>query len=765
MERKEVLRSTGKSYEGNKLGKIGAQKQMRVKDLMREVLRPTGVQVFSLVKSKFPSLILLIETKCSRHKVELVRKKLGMSYSFVVDSKGASGGLAFLWNDFVHVDLLSYSQSHISVIIDKWGDNKGWICTGFYGNPMTSKRYQSWELLPVLDPSSSNPWLCLGDFNEILHYGEKLGGGPRPLAQMEGFRTAFNGMWEGSQFTKERLDRACANSAWIDKFGGFLVTTATTSSFDHRPLVVSLDPEGQKLIRGERPFRYEASWALREDCHKVVKEAWKRPEMVSNKLELATEGLTRCKESLRTWSKTLGGSTNKHVHMKIKQLSALQQADKGDLQGSIQAVKKEIDQLLKEDDIHWKQRAKQRWLQEGDRNTKFFHQCASQRRKKNTIKTVADKAGSIAKTPEEVGAKFQHFFQNLFTTSNPEGISKSLSQLERKVTEEMNEALLRKYTKQEVKMAVFSMNPLSSPGPDGFPPAFYQNHWSLVEDEALHTMNNRMIGKEGYMALKLDMSKAYDKIEWKFLREVMIKMGFAQEWIQLVMNCVESVSYSILLNGSPQDLFKPTRGIRQGDPLSPYLFILCAEVLSSLLNHAEFSRAISGVPIARGMIHINHLLFADDSLLFCKANSLEWSRLLFVLSLYENASGQHLNKEKTSIHFSRNTSHENKELILRIAGVRSTQPYEKYLGLPALMGRSRNQSFNIILDRIRHKLSSNKVKLLSQAGKEIFIKSVIQSMPTYSMAVFKLPWALLKEINKLLRNYWWGQIEKERKIH
>ncbi|KAF5464435.1 hypothetical protein F2P56_014510 [Juglans regia] len=300
----------------------------------------------------------------------------------------------------VPVKKQKHNESHISVIIDKWGDKKGWICTGFYGDPMTSKRHQSWELLPVLDPGGSNPWLYLGDFNEILHYGEKFRGGSRPLAQMEGFRTVlmecglhhlgFKGdkfTWcnnrEGSQFTKERLDRACANSAWIENFGGFLVTTVAASSSDHRPLVVSLDPEGQNLIRGKRPFRYEASWALREDCHKVVEEAWKRPWMVSNKLELAIEGLKRCKESLRTWSKTSGGSTNKHLHKKIKQLSALQQADKGELQGTIQAVKKEIDQLLKEDDIHWKQRAKKRWLQEGIEILNFPSMCFTEEKKEH----------------------------------------------------------------------------------------------------------------------------------------------------------------------------------------------------------------------------------------------------------------------------------------------------------------------------------------------------------------------------------------------
>lgn len=161
------------------------------------------------------------------------------------------------------------------------------------------------------------------------------------------------------------------------------------------------------------------------------------------------------------------------------------------------------------------------------------------------------------------------------------------------------------------------------------------------------------------MALKLDMSKAYDMIEWQFLRKAMLKLGFATRWVQLIVRCVETVSYEILLNGAPQEPFKPTRGIRQGDSLSPYLFIICAEVLSSLLSNVEKTKAITGVPIARGRMHINNLLFANDSLLCCKANSLEWSRLIYVLNLYEQASGQRLNKKKTSIHFSRNTSREN----------------------------------------------------------------------------------------------------------
>ena len=140
--------------------------------------------------------------------------------------------------------------------------------------------------------------------------------------------------------------------------------------------------------------------------------------------------------------------------------------------------------------------------------------------------------------------------------------------------------------------------------------------------------------KSGYMAVKLDMSKAYDRVEWIFLEKVMRKLGFNERWINLMMVCAKTVSYSVLVNGEPKGLIRPTRGIRQGDPISPFLFPLCTEGLHSLISKAKREGAIHGFDLSRRSPKLTHLLFADDSLLFCRSIRSECQRVLEILSQY-----------------------------------------------------------------------------------------------------------------------------------
>ena len=285
----------------------------------------------------------------------------------------------------------------------------------------------------------------------------------------------------------------------------------------------------------------------------------------------------------------------------------------------------------------------------------------------------------------------------------------------------------------------------------------------LVAFKSLHSMQ-RHTGKEGYMVIKLDMSKAYDRVEWAYLKSVMAKMGFTDHWINLMMLCVKTVTYSILVNGEPKGMITLTRGIRQGDPLSPFLFLLCTEGLNGLLNKAAHQGHIKGYSLCRNSLRLTHLLFADDSLLFCRATIEECNRVLDILDVYGKCSGQQINRSKTTIFFSKSTKVESRNQIKLALGVPEIIQYEKYLGLPLLVGRNKKASFNYIKERIWKKLQGWKEKLLFQAIREILIKAVVQAIPTYTMSCFKLPIGLCSEIESLIRTFWWGQKGERRKF-
>ena len=193
----------------------------------------------------------------------------------------------------------------------------------------------------------------------------------------------------------------------------------------------------------------------------------------------------------------------------------------------------------------------------------------------------------------------------------------------------------------------------------------------------------------------------------------MEKMGFHPTWIGWIMGCIQSVSYSILVNGEPKGHIIPSRGIQRGDPLSSYLFLLCSEGLNGLIQHAVDGGQIEGFSLCRSSPKISHLFFADDSLLFCRAWVGDVGSIQALLNLYEKVSSQKINSAKTTLFFSKNVLNPTKETIKNLLGVAEIKEYEKYLGLPAVVGRNKKASLNYIKDRVWGKLQGWKEKLLS----------------------------------------------------
>jgi hypothetical protein len=218
--------------------------------------------------------------------------------------------------------------------------------------------------------------------------------------------------------------------------------------------------------------------------------------------------------------------------------------------------------------------------------------------------------------------------------------------------------------------------------------------------ECLHFMKNNRSKKNGHYAVKLDMMKAYDRVEWVYLEAIMKMLGFCDSFVRQVMTGVTTVSFSLLFNGGRSSEFHPCRGIRQGDPISHYLFLLAAEGLSCMLKHANEGGLLEGIQIVATAPKVNHLLFADDCLMFSKTTTENVLKLKEILNLYCQAFGQRINHDKSSIYFGKGCSGPHRETIKGLLEIQKETLCEKYLGLPSDVGMAKNSVFSYLKDRV-----------------------------------------------------------------
>lgn len=267
------------------------------------------------------------------------------------------------------------------------------------------------------------------------------------------------------------------------------------------------------------------------------------------------------------------------------------------------------------------------------------------------------------------------------------------------------------------------------------------------------------------MAIKLDLEKAYDRLHWPFISETLNFFGFDQLFITLIEKCVSTSSMAIAWRGEYLEAFNPSRGIRQGDPISPYLFVLCIERLSHLITDACNDGRWKPFQLGRPKLSISHLMFADDVILLSET-SLDQAQLIHeILGTFCSASGKKLSLPKSRVFFSHNTKENLASQLSTELGIERTLNLGMYLGVPLLHSRISKENFCFIVDKVRKRLSSWKSKTLSLAGRISLTQSCLWSLPAYVMHTTPIPQGVCKEIEALCRNFIWGSTTDRRKCH
>ncbi|KAH9750466.1 reverse transcriptase domain-containing protein [Citrus sinensis] len=666
------------------------------------------------------------------------------------------GGLALLWSSEVTVHIQSYSKHHIDSVV--YAENGSyWRCTGVYGHLVAGQKYHTWTLLKRLASFSSLPWLCFGDFNEILLPNEKKGGNNREIKLMYEFREAIRECdlrdmgWKGMPFTwsnkryeagliEERLDRFLCNKSWELKN----MQLQGLQYVDGKK-IQDIERQIDGFLVDEEIYwkqRSRADWLREGDKNTKFFHAKASSRKRKNKIwGILNEQDEWTEEAADVEKIFCDYFANLYTSTKPSQ----QQIDAA-LQGMPKRVTEEMNEEL---------------------NKPFTEDEVSA--------ALAQMCPTKAPGPDGLPAAF---FQKHWQSVSRGVLTTSLHILNEGGTiTPVNHTYIALIPKVEKPRKVAEFRPISlsnrlkqvlhniiSPIQSAFIPERLISDNIIIGYECLHKIRHSKSKKHGLVALKLDISKAYDSVEWDFLRNTMHNLGFSRKWVELVMRCVTTSSFSILINGVAKGLIYPQRGLRQGCPLSPYLFILCAEVFSNLLAQAESKQLIHGLKFS-SQLSISHLLFADDSLIFTRATTEDCINLKAIFECYAVASGQIFNFDKSSIFFSVNTPAARVAAIKNIFDLQVVSRHAKYLGLPAMVGRKKVTFFNDIKLRVLNKISNWNSKLFSSGGKEVLIKAIAQAIPAYAMSVFRLPIGLCSDIQKAIAEFWWGSKKEKRRIH
>ncbi|WVZ62402.1 hypothetical protein U9M48_012158 [Paspalum notatum var. saurae] len=810
--------------------------------------------VRTLVDGIRADIVCLQETKLSSVSSDVVFGMLGMNfvdYAFL-PAKNTRGGVLIGARGpavALHDILLGCFSITVRVSVNA---AESWWLTAVYGPQEELEKELFLEELAAARDVCSGAWVVVGDFNLILDLADKNNDrinrrqmrlfrhhvGELELQDLLLHGRVFTWSNEREQPTLVRLDRVLVSMEWEELHPNSLLQAFSSDASDHSPLVLQTN---FGIMRKPR-FHFECFWPKLEGYQDALIGGWRSPRTERNpyhRLDACFWSLIR---ELQSWSARRVGlikdqlAAAREIILKLDRAQDFRALSEDEL--SLRAaLKQRVLGLSSLERTMARQRARIRFLSEGDANTKYFHLLARGKKKRIFIPALSVNGAPVSGHEGMEDAIFQHF-NSVFGSSVLRSHGLNLSALG--YTASDLSAVDSPFTTEEVWAIIKELPSDRALGPDGFNGAFYKTAWPVIRREVMqalvafhegsgggfHALNNGLIvllpkksdasqpsdfrpiamihsfGKlvskilatclapllSGLVScnqtafvrgralhnsykyvqcaaaffrrkklpvalLKIDISKAFDTISWSFLLEVLQELGFSRRWRDWMTILLSTASSRVLLNGRPGPDIVHRRGVRQGDSLSPMLFILAMDAFNRLVSRAGERRVLTrpGFP----EIKYQCSFYTDDVILFLSASRLEADRLKRLLHVFGEASGLKANLSKCSVSFI-STEAGVADEITQVLGCSAVPLPIKYLGLPLSSGPIPKSGLHRLVDSVAKKLPSCHGPLMSRSGRLVWIKSVLTAMPIFAMMANKLPAWVIKDINSICKRFFWA---------
>ncbi|XP_058749365.1 uncharacterized protein LOC131622352 [Vicia villosa] len=522
---------------------------------------------------------------------------------------------------------------------------------------------------------------------------------------------------------KSRLDRFLLSEGLVDgwKIVGQKVGDMDIS--DHAPIWLKANDKDW----GPKPFRFINCWLEDREFLKFAEDSWKDFAVAGNYTFMLKENLKLLRNKLRIWNKESFGWIDLKIEEAIKVLNSAESQLTGTVDVALARQERELKRKAAMDDL-WKhlrlqesllrQKSRIKWLKEGDQNTRYFHHVVKDRRRRNNIVAVHSTQGVLVEDVNGIQNDIVNFVMEFHTTTFlPKAITASFLALIPKNPnpQGLNEyrpiclvgclyKIISKILANRIKKVLKS---IISPCQSAFVPDRQILDGVLALNEIVD--HARKEKKECFI-FKVDFQQAYDCVNWGFLRSLFHKFGFGSKWCKWMEACVFNSSMSILVNGSPTKDFWVERGLRQGDPLSPFLFTLVAEGLAMVVQKAAALGRFEGYKIKENL-EIRILQFADDTVL---VGSGCWEDFLDRASQFLCCS-------------------------------REVFPF-KFLGIHVGLNPRRCSSWTPVVSSLKKRLSSWKARMISIRRRVTLLNSVLSSIPVFTMSFYRAPIKIIKEI-------------------